>query len=1052
MNTSSERLGAAIAALVIGGVFFIEALGLNFSQNYSDFIVGSLAWYAGNKFQDLVAWPVFIFLAFLAFCFLSGVTSRLQQRHGTEVSSDFTAQLVLWSLPFYAGIGALFLDGTTDKEMALTSALGIFSLGLIGHFAKNKPEKPEPTYWSAVLFLFLLISLIPVEVAVLLSKLPLNMVGDLKAIPFFKTSEILVVVGFAFSVYTLSRLNKPGKNAPKLFLLAQIGLPLFFLTLYPAKFLQPSGEIASYGTTIYLPIFIAILIAYGIYDVVNRFRASSENTNWKALLSPFALFGLVVALKIGHTGVPYLSGDDYHFGEHLLGWFTYLKGYLPYIDYEPAHGLLENDFRSFLSYIFYDGTAASVGEAGRLAIVILGLLAFIAIRYFTGSLVLALAISLLLGGRMAWFFFVPFICLWLSPRLRARPAQWLAIWIPTAVVVILAVPPQGLLLVAAFALLAVKIAWDQIRFGDKKSWQLLGLIAIFLLLALAITPLLPMLIGAIRYVLENGPINQIAYGIPWALSSTSDDKTGFVFEAIRMSWVAIPMLCLYVIFTRGRNFADSKSIFYPALVFLAFSLLLVPYSMGRIDPGGISRPGLASIFGWAVLFPLLTWGLYAKVQARAFVVMAVVFMSAVLGFGTASLSGLASIAEQKIPTLQLRDSAESGLPNIGRAYMEANQWNRINRLKGLLDSRLTADETYLDLTSRNAHYFYLNRAPAMPVTAPYNLVPPGQQKRAIEKLTASPPKLALLQADNIVHDGGGLALRNPHLYRFAMEHYVPRMERGFIVGYLKTEATQTDDTTIIAEIRDITDENWLHGIGRHDAAIVLTDPVLASMLQPGDRIRFAGEEPRVIDRVWAEGAAIWLTGGRIDLASTAPSNSVDAIVSPGVYKDYVASLFQRAFAVSDLRKIPISWGRSEKSLRGKMTSPVHLDRVSPTMSQLSRIDGVYKVEGDDPRLIFDISSLGITGSGSGLLKFKFECIGQTSEPRIQIFWWGDDHDGPIEQSSLKFNAENGYLIVPLDASPWWVGLRHVKGIRLDLDNVPACRAFEVKNISLYQRG
>ena len=48
-------------------------------------------------------------------------------------------------------------------------------------------------------------------------------------------------------------------------------------------------------------------------------------------------------------------------------------------------------------------------------------------------------------------------------------------------------------------------------------------------------------------------------------------------------------------------------------------------------------------------------------------------------------------------------------------------------------------------------------------------------------------------------------------------------------------------------------------------------------------------------------------------------------------------------------------------------------------------------------------------------------------------------------------VENGTLIVPLDASPWWLGLRQVKGLRFDLDNASACRAFSVENISLYRR-
>ena len=64
-------------------------------------------------------------------------------------------------------------------------------------------------------------------------------------------------------------------------------------------------------------------------------------------------------------------------------------------------------------------------------------------------------------------------------------------------------------------------------------------LAVLIILGLG-TPLGAMLLGAVRYVLENGPVNQVAYGMPWNLSWNTGAKSGLVFEAIRMSWVAIP--------------------------------------------------------------------------------------------------------------------------------------------------------------------------------------------------------------------------------------------------------------------------------------------------------------------------------------------------------------------------------------------------------------------------------------------------------------------------------------------------------------------------------
>ena len=1051
MGGYRQIFGAAISAIVIGSVLFHATLQIKVNQVYSDFIVGCLAWYAGDKFQDLVAWPVFILATFFSYIAISKIYSRLGLCSEAEVSEGFNSQLIYWSIPFYAGVASVFLGGSLDKNATIISASGLLALCFIGFLQQNNSSKKDPEIWSAVLLGFLLISLIPTELAVALSKAPIVLIGDLNVKAFASVGNFLSLLGFAFGAFACVKFPKSiAKQIPKILLLAQMGLPLFFLTLYPSRIIQSSGAGVNYETTIYLKLLIFTAVIFGFFDVVSRFKKYACSEYVMKCFSPFAIFSLVVALKVGPTVAPHISPDDYHFGEGLLGFWSYINGFVPYVNYVPPHGLLENDLRSLLSYIFYDGTAASIGEAGRLAIAILGLIAFISLYYFTGSLVLASSCILLLGGKLAWFFFVPFICLWLIPSLRAQPGKWLSIWILTAPIVILGVPPQGLLLVAAFGLLAVKIVWDQIRFGDKKSWQRLGLVIAFMSLVFAVTPVFSMLFGAIRYVFENGPTNQIAYGVPWSFSWGAGVKAGFVFEAIRMGWVWIPLLCLYVMYVNWRNRGDAKSIFYPALIFFVFYLFLIPYSMGRIDPGGVSRPGLVSILGWAILFPLLMWqNVHAK--DRAIVVIASVFASAQIGFGVNSLSGLSSIASQKIHSPQLRDPIASELPNVGRAFMEESQWNRIHRLNTLLKLRLAPNETYLDLTSRNAHYFYLNRLPAMPVTAPYNLAARAQQMRAVEVLKTSPPKLALLQAENIVHDGGGLALRNPYLYRFVIDNYVPRMESGFIVGYLKPEIKSATGDEIITEIKNITDQNWLHGLGRRDSAVVLSDPVLASMIKAGDKVRLANGEIRVVEKVWADGSALWLIGGLIAPTDISPGNIIDVIVSPRVYQEYSASLFHRALAVSDFQKIPVSWGRSEKKLRIKMSMPVSLNELSPATVHVSSFNGSYKVEGDDPQLIFDISALNVSGRNSGLLKFDFNCIEKRSESRLQIFWWGDERDGPFEASSVRFTAENGTLIVPLDASPWWLGLRHVKGLRFDLDNASTCRAFSIKNIFLYSR-
>lgn len=119
-----------------------------------------------------------------------------------------------------------------------------------------------------------------------------------------------------------------------------------------------------------------------------------------------------------------------------------------------------------------------------------------------------------------------------------------------------------------------------------------------------------------------------------------------------------------------------------------------------------------------------------------------------------TLGNLVKVTSPTVATDLLRSGSDFNLSNIGKSAVDSSQWERLVRLVSLLDSKLAQGEIYLDLTSRNAQYFYLDRRPVVPVTAAYNMVPPSLQKRTVEELTKSTPKLALLEGANIIHDGG----------------------------------------------------------------------------------------------------------------------------------------------------------------------------------------------------------------------------------------------------------------------------------------------------------
>lgn len=1049
--STTEKLAAAVSACVVASLALMFSLKLTLAPRYADFIVGNITWQAGTKFQDIISVPVFIFVLFFGFLYLSHQLIRQKNQFGSDYAIKLSDQLLWWSIPSFSAIFSLILGAVIDEKVFAISAISIVFISITSAYNTTKNIEVNPELVGLSVLAIILISIIPLEIALILGRAPMKLIGVIDIARFVNATYIIFGSGVIICLnYAIRYPGKLPHIFPILALIGQVGLPTLFLTLYPAKLLQPTGELTKYETTVWLKILIVGVILWGVSDVINRYRKYSKTTVWSELLSPIAMFSLLLGIRVGNTIAPGINPDDYHFGESLLGWGAYLHGAIPYLEYVPAHGLIDDDMNLFMSSVFYDGSAGSIAEVSRLSFAVLSFFSFISIYYFSGSIGLAFVSILFLGGRLAWFFLTPFLCLWFSRSLRGSPAKWLIAWMVTVPIIIIGVPPQGLLLVASSGVMAAYFAWLQLRNPEEGSWTGIGISLISLTFLGLFTPLGSMLFGAIRYVLENGPINQVAYGIPWTISWNVGARAGFVFEAIRMSWVIIPIACLSIIYVNRRDYDNQKSVFYPAIVILFFILLLIPYSMGRIDPGSVSRQGVVAIFSWAILLPIVGW-MVVKSKHRVPLVLLVACMSALLSFGNLSFSNFVSAIQSKTNTGQLRDGKSAGLANIGKAYVQDDHWDRLVRLNALLSAKLSKDETYLDLTSRNAQYFYLNRRPVMAVTAPYNMVSLSQQKRAVEQLSKNLPTLALLEGDNIIHDGGGLALRNPYLYRFIVDNYIPVFEDGFIIGYKNTQAINERESTIDVAVKNITDATWDRGGHRSEAAIVLRDPVLISFIKVGDQVRIGNNEIRRIKRVWREGNAVWLEGAPIAPTVTGYQNMIHLIVNPQILNEYRSSLFHKSFSQSDLQKIPVAWGKSDNYLKSKMNLIKSFDGISPRLDQLIPENGSYMVNGVDPRLSFDISSFNLSGRDAGLLRFDFTCTGRSAEPRIKVFWWGNNYKGPFETSSVKFTADNGTLIVPLEASPLWLTLEKVNGIRIDLVNASACNAFSVKRIGLFQK-
>ncbi|SET56497.1 hypothetical protein [Thorsellia anophelis] len=970
MNISNiQKLAILIVLLVFISIIFIAIMGVNIPVNYPELIAGNISWGAATKIQDLLIVPITLTITVGVGWWLNNLFKKINAYDVGE-SEKIAFHLTIWGVPTLSILSSLLLYKSLELHFVYISLIGMLFILFFSRYNLKKNFLYDIEVISAGLIAVFFFSLYPLVVSMIYNK----SISDInnESVNIFEVKKITIIFFIVnIVVYFYGLLFKYEllfKNISKYITASQIALTFLFVTLYPAKLMTKEGLVESYNPNIFLVVFIVFLVLLSSGDVLLRyFRYGRADFNPK-IFSPFAITALIIAIKFGNTLTPSISPDDYHFGENLIGSWAYFNGYIPYVDFIPSHGLVFNDFSGVVNFIFYDGTASSLREAQRLAYAILLIVVIVSIYIYTKSLLLSSLSVMYFSGRIFWLFLIPFFTVWFDGRLLKQKVKWTIIWLITAPIAILGLPPQAILFVISSAVIPFFFLFEIIKNRDWITLKYISLIILIIFPLFFVTTVGDMLFYAIKYVVQNGSINQIAYGIPWYNSFNAD---GILFELIRMSWITVPFVMFFILCYAYEYKSIEVEKLLSVSAVLIFSLLLIPYTMGRIDVGSLSRPGTASVFLISGFMPLVLWSLLNE-NKRLWLIVCVVFVLSLINMNSMSFARLFQLTNSFIYVGELKKSKDGLLDNIGHAQVQDEHWKRLNSLAKLLDEKLKPNESYLDLTSRNAQYFYLDRLPVIPITAPYNMPSYKQQIDTIEKLKEDLPRVALLEGSNIIHDGGGLALRNYYLYRFIIENYEPFMIDNFIIGLSKESLMNND---------------W------------------KGMDIPNDKRR--------------------------------------------------KELFVKSFSRTnlDIKKLPISWGRSINTLSNQMELVISdLYTKNYSLNHLSvQGSGYYKVTGKKPYITFDLSDYELSGKSAGILVFEFECISPKKEVKFQITWSDDMDSKNSEQNKLFFTADDGFLIIPLDSSPRWYLLEKIKNLNIELITPQECESFFIKNISLRKR-
>jgi hypothetical protein len=984
-------IGSAIIATPIA--FLCYAIGQR-PEQYPQFIAGAITWRAGSKSQDyyLLLGAIFGFLA--AFLILLLLAGRIRKRIASSAIADFHALIVFASLPAILWFGRLFLTKTPSPSLA---GLSVLLVGLVLLFAMVATLKDitfeDPTHFSDIVSSSVLIAVWSVlgGTAFVLAVSRLGIAfnhGSLGSDAGFIRNSILAstAIGVAILVWAwFPRVTtaEPLRSRLRLLLvLSQCISPWFFLILLSTPWIQEGRRFYGYSMKPAGWIAIGLLILIAYIDLWRRwdFKPSSTESHTTSALSPVCLVGLLLYIKLDIVGLPILPGDDFHFGNLLLPWWSWsVHNMIPFWDEAPTRGLV-NYVQGVLSSTLFDGSPAAFGPASPFAATGYLLFCYWVVARSIGVFAAFMAFLLMpldLGLGVINMVMTATLCILCELYFTVAPSRWLTAWIGMGILAVLFAAAQGGLLIVATVPLGLLATLNALRHERTRLLKYLGVLAVALAVLSVLSPLGKMLIGAIHYVLDQSRIDSVAHGIEWAQgwNPAGSIINQVLWESARASWIVVAIMAGVIVIVSVIAPASErrKRLLVFAIPIFILMVLFVFRAAGRIDAGVMSRLGTASKWALSLLLPILLIAAYGK-RHRAIVFGICFFLAAIINhdFTPFDVKGLLLRASDVLPApVGVVKGNDLGLPNLGDVIVDPGRLKRLQTIKRVLNIVVEPGETYLDLTNRSAEYFYLGYRPAIESERVYNLVSEDQQLRAVKNFENTPPPIVLAGPDVILADGGTSAYRSHLLYRYLLARYVPVSVEGMIY-----------------------------------------------MVRPDRLSRLAG---------YGDAQNLFDDGARLLL--------LDAV-----------------FRMKSIDELPVAWGRSLATLSPQLRQ---VQTIGPDLPLLLNSvkdigGGQYQIVGPAPSLTFDISRWNFNGREAGILTFAFSCGNSNKKPLVEVFW-GAPATGPKEPTVVRLVAENGDLVVPLDAAPRWLLAKEISSLGFAIADPAQCPEFSITNIQLWQR-
>ncbi|MES2521672.1 MAG: hypothetical protein V4617_03155 [Gemmatimonadota bacterium] len=785
-------------------------------------------------------------------------------------------------------------------------------------------------------------------------------------VPAFPVGYLAGVVVVIVSLHRSRGDSSPRVDWRRLALLSQLAIPLLALGVIPTPLMGDTGLTRIQSVSLPLAALSALAAIAVLLDIVRTARGKAASIDLRSatsFASPLALLLCVWILRSPFTTLPFVPVDDWHFGELLLPWAGWRDfGLVPYADLMPVRGFISLADAG-LSALFMTGSAADVALLRPALALLYSGVVFFAMRYGAGTGAALVAITVLDFASPLTridYLYVAGASVQVGLMVRGRNPAASLFWLFSSLVFFAVAPGQGMLYTAATMPLLLYAAFNSSMRG--RGWLVAAAAFTFACVALLalVSPTFREIWAGVRfYFADNVTINTVGSGIPWSESFTGSRVGNPVVREVFRAFCLVVGACM--------AWAATRAWLQPGDTLTDSKLRNALQRLNRLE---IAVP--VSVLATVIVFlPRVLGRIDADVSSR--------------------IGALTLLACALTPLVARRrgDAAVRGALAVAAIFLASA-------------AHVSADASSEGSTSLSTNAL---RIPRQFNVADGLVHEPVSQLHRVGRARFDSAHLGELQHIRRLLDEMLPARTSYYDFTNHNARYVyfdrPPATRWTSPYYLADERAQARTAAELASAR-------VPLLLLHASNFELDGGSAA--LRAYWLYRFALADYVPFDR---DG---YVFAVRRDLAARPEFAAfVQGGAAPMV-------LFDRVFAVSDLRSLPAAWGASVGTLDPSFTS-VHRDaKLVASGDLVTRLEPVATSDSKAALPRFDV------------LRVELQCaVSEAPMAPMHLTWSARSHD-TTTMHRLALTPASGVLLIPVGSRPTWILADEITDVRLERDD------------------